>query len=408
MQTQAVSQQTDSTPHKSVRLHYLDWLRVIAILMVFLFHAVHPFDFGDWQVKNVEQSEILTIILLLLGIWGMPFFFLVAGASSWFALQRRTPRQYLRERFYRLLIPFIVGTLLFSPLELYIEWANKIQRGVVTASFQEFVLGMIPTDNLLLLITTRWFGFGFHLWFLGFLFSFALITLPFFLWLKKEAGQSFISWVAKLSEYRGGVLLLIIPLALINSLLIPIFPNEHDWADFIFQMSFFILGFVLFADKRFPHIIRRDCWLLLSVPTAIVLGLVGMYLIGIQVVEWSETPGIIQFYILQFLGSAIALCYSLTMLFVGMRFLDFTNRWLRYAQEAALPFFVIHQPVIIVIAFFVVQWNTGIPLKLITIVSGSFAFSIGMYELVVRRISPLRAMFGMKSKRPDEAQVTTA
>jgi glucan biosynthesis protein C len=135
---------------------------------------------------------------------------------------------------------------------------------------------------------------------------------------------------------------------------------------------------------------------------------VGMYLIGIQVVEWSETPGIIQFYILQFLGSAIALCYSLTMLFIGMRFLDFTNRWLRYAQEAALPFFVIHQPVIIVIAFFVVQWNTGIPLKLITIVSGSFAFSIGMYELVVRRISPLRAMFGMKSKRPDEAQVTTA
>jgi hypothetical protein len=58
------------------RVHYLDWLRVLAILMVFLFHAVHPFDFGDWQVKNVNQSEVLTIALLLLGIKGCPF-------SSW-------------------------------------------------------------------------------------------------------------------------------------------------------------------------------------------------------------------------------------------------------------------------------------------------------------------------------------
>ncbi len=103
MKDQVVSRDTRSTPD-SVRLHYLDWLRVLAILMVFLFHAVHPFDFGDWQVKNVEQSEIITIILLLLSIWGMPFFFLVAGAASWFALQKRTASQYLRERLNRLLI----------------------------------------------------------------------------------------------------------------------------------------------------------------------------------------------------------------------------------------------------------------------------------------------------------------
>src|SRR5512137_1083792 len=108
MEAKAKSLDKGSTPD-SARLHYLDWLRVLAILMVFLFHAVHPFDFGDWQVKNVDQSEILTIILLFLSMWGMPFFFLVAGASSWFALQRRTARQYISERFYRLLIPFIVG-----------------------------------------------------------------------------------------------------------------------------------------------------------------------------------------------------------------------------------------------------------------------------------------------------------
>jgi glucan biosynthesis protein C len=395
MEDKGESGESRSTPGY-VRLHYLDWLRVLAILMVFLFHAVHPFDFGDWQVKNAEQSEIITIFLLLLGIWGMPFFFMVAGAASWLALQRRTASQYLRERFNRLLIPFVVGTILFSPIELYIEWANKVQRGVLTVSLQEYVMRPLPAHDLLSVISPRWFGYGFHLWFLGFLFSFALITLPFFLWLKKGTGQRFISWMARLSEHRGGILLFIIPLTLVNSLLVPLFPEEHDWADFIYRMSFFVLGFILFADQRFTRIIRRDWWLLLTVPTAIVLGLVAMYVTGIPVLAWSETPGMAQFYILQSLGSAIALCYSLAMLFVGMRFLDFTNRWLRYGQEAALPFFVLHQPAIVAIAFFVVQWELGISPKLLIVVAASFTAALGLYDLIIGRVPLLRSLFGMK------------
>jgi glucan biosynthesis protein C len=406
MEDTVASEGTSGT-RKSMRLHYLDWLRVLAILMVVVFHAVHPFDFGDWQVKNAEQSEAITIILTLLGIWGMPFFFLVAGGGSCLALQKRTPRQYIQERFNRLLIPFIVGTLLFSPIELYTEWANRFQRGVVTVSFHQYVVGTLPAPNLLSLVTPRWFGYGFHLWFLGFLFSFALITLPLLTWLKTGTGQRLISWMARLSVHRGGILLFIIPLALVNSLLIPPFPKEHDWADFIYLMSFFILGFILFGDRRFVGTIRRDWWLLLTVATAVVLGLVGMYAAGMPVVIWGETPGIPQFYSLQFLASAVALCYSLTMLFVGMRFLDFSSKWLRYSQEAVLPFFVIHQPVIIVISFFVVQWNAGISIKLPVVVLSSFAVSIGLYELVIRRIRLLRTLFGMKARIPERQPVAT-
>ena len=404
MKDKVESQDTRSTPD-SARLHYLDWLRVLSILMVFLFHAVHPFDFGDWQVKNVEQSEILTIILLFLSIWGMPFFFMMAGAGSWFALQRRTARQYISERFYRLLLPFIAGAILFSPIEYYCENMNKIQRGALT-SFPGFLSGFSIFNPLLLRFpgfSPRWFGVaGYHLWFLGFLFSFALITLPFFLWLKKESGQKTLSWMAKLCEHRGGILLFAIPAAIIYCLLLPLFPQEHDWADFIFQMFFFAIGFILFADERFTRAVRRDWPLLLTVGCVTVVGLVGGFLVGLPLLTWNETPGIPAFYILQVLRSAIAICFSLMMLFVGMRFLDFTNKWLRYGQEAALPFFVLHQPVIIVIAFFVVQWNAGISIKLPVVVLSSFVVSIGLYELVVRRIRPLRLAFGMKSQNPDK------
>ena len=402
------SQDTGST-RDSAHLHYLDWLRVLAILMVFLFHAVHPFDFGDWQVKNVEQSEILTIILLILSIWGMPFFFMIAGAGSWFALQRRSSRQYISERFYRLLLPFIVGAILFSPIEYYSESINKMQRGILT-SYPGFLSGFLTFNPLLLRFpgfSPRWFGVaGYHLWFLGFLFCFALITLPFFSWLKKEPGSSFISRTAELCEHPGGLFILMIPLVIIKLVLAPFFPpplGEHDWADFIFQMGFFALGFILFADERFARLIRRDWWILFAVPTIIVAALLVMYLRDFPVMTWYEMPGIPQFYLLQFFICIIAFGYSLTMLFVGMRFLDFSNKWLRYGQEAALPFFVLHQPVIIVIAFFVVQWDTGVLIKLPVVVISSFIVTIGLYELIVKHIRPFRLAFGMKSHIPHKA-----
>ena len=402
MQRLAVAPQTDGRVRESVRVHYLDWLRVLAILMVFLFHAVHVFDFGTWQIKNAEQSEIITIILTLLSLWGMPFFFLIAGAASWFALQRRTGRQYVSERFRRLLIPFLVGALLFSPIQYYLEWMNRTQLGLLSVSFLGFLRDEIHPFNPLLLqfpgFSPRWFGVaGFHLWFVGFLFAFALITLPLFRWFKGETGKRFVSRLAELCEHRGGILLFALPLLAVQLGLRPFFPQEHDWADFIFRMSFFILGYLLFADERITRAVRRDWWLLLALGTAIVLALLGMYLAGLPVMTWGLDPSYPQFYWILSLTTLIALCYTLTMLFVGMRFLDFTNKWLRYGQEAALPFFVFHQPAIVVIAFFVVQWNAGILTKLPIVVLSSFVVSIGLYELIARRSRPLRLVFGMKA-----------
>ena len=90
-------------------------------------------------------------------------------------------------------------------------------------------------------------------------------------------------------------------------------------------------------------------------------------------------------------------CWSTFMLSVGMRSLDFTNRGLEYTQAAILPFFVLHQPVIMTIAFFVVQWQASIAVKLVAVVVSSFAVTLGLYELVIRRVGILRPLFGMKA-----------
>ena len=139
MQGQVGLEQTDNPPRESVRLDYLDWLRMLATLGVFLLHATCVFNTLDFHIKNAKQSTAITVIHGFLLPWGMPLFFLIAGAGSWFALQRRTPGQYTRERFNRLLIPFVVGSLLLSPIARYFEWSHKVQTGVEQGSFLEFL-----------------------------------------------------------------------------------------------------------------------------------------------------------------------------------------------------------------------------------------------------------------------------
>jgi hypothetical protein len=86
------------------------------------------------------------------------------------------------------------------------------------------------------------------------------------------------------------------------------------------------------------------------------------------------------------------------MLYLGTRYLDFRSTALEYGQEVMLPFYILHQPVVIAIAFFVVRWEAGIGPKALTIVVGAFAVTLGLAE-VLRRIRLVRALLGMKTRR---------
>jgi glucan biosynthesis protein C len=393
----SISHRTDTaatTPEaKPVRLHYLDWLHVLAILGVFLFHAVHPFDVFPWEIKNADKSVVATLFIVYFGAWGMPFFFTMTGATSWFALRRRTGRRYAVERVKRLLVPFVVGSLLLSPLQLYFEWRHKTQTGLFAGSFLEFF------QQRPISFGPQVFGWaGYHLWFVGFLFAYALMTLPLLLWLKRDAGQRFVSWLAKLCERRGGILVLILPLALVRFVLQPFFPAEHDWADFCYTLFFYLYGYILYADPRFARAIRRN-WLL-----ALILGVLStLFLIGAGVADvvstWMSTPSLLGFYLAWGAFGVNGWCWTLFVLYVGMRYLDVSNKWLQYGQEASYPFYLLHQPVIVVIAFYVVQWEAPLPVKLLVVVLGSFGATLALYELLVRRLGPVRALLGMKSKR---------
>jgi glucan biosynthesis protein C len=378
------------TGAKGVRLHYLDWLRVLAILGVFLFHAVHPFDMFPWEIKNAEQSVAVTLFIVFLGPWGMPLFFLISGTGSRFALRRRTGQRYAAERFTRLLIPFVVGSLLLSPLQLYFQWRHQTETGLFLGSLLEFFQARDISFG------PRFFGWaGYHLWFLGFLFAYSLIALPLFLWLQGQRGQRCVSWLARLCDRRGGLFFFLVPLISVQLILRPFFPAEHDWTDFVYMLVFFVSGYILYADERFTRAVRRDWPLMLAAGILSTLFFFGAGAADVAQ-EWMDTRGTAGFYLLWSTWAVNGWCWTMFMLYIGMRHLDFSNAWLQYGQETIMPFFLLHQPVIIVIAYYVVQWDAGVLAKLPVVVLGSLVVSLGLVELVVKRIPPLRALLGMK------------
>ncbi|MFC1846782.1 acyltransferase family protein [Chloroflexota bacterium] len=388
----------------SVRVHYLDWLLVIAILGVILFHSIHPFDeLGDWIIKNSERSAIATFIGGFLTLWGMPLFFLMAGATSWYSLRRRKVGQYISARVKRLLIPFIVGSIVLTPIQVYYELIHKgWWKG---GSIIEFISSGEARDYFFsefhpLIFGPEFFSsVGYHLWFVAFLFLFAMIALPVFLWLKKDSGKQFLSSLTRLTKWRGGLLVLVIPMMLARFALQQDVPSDaYGVADFVYYLLFFISGYILIADNRFLQAIRRDWkfYLILGIPCTLFFFSVAL---DIPVWDWMGAPGTPGFYLAWTLHGINSWCWIMVMFRVGMRFFNHTNKWLQYLREATYPIFIVHQPVIVFIAFHAVQWEVDLAIKLLVVVIGSLTVSFSIYELLVRRINPVRALFGMKPRK---------
>jgi fucose 4-O-acetylase-like acetyltransferase len=106
----------------SDRQYYIDWLRIILILSVYLFHVGMIFNTWGWHVKNdVLYGGVLRQVMIFLHNWRMPLLFMISGEGTWYALKNITPGRYLLERSKRLLVPLAAGIFLLVPVQVYIE-----------------------------------------------------------------------------------------------------------------------------------------------------------------------------------------------------------------------------------------------------------------------------------------------
>ena len=112
------------------------------------------------------------------------------------------------------------------------------------------------------------------------------------------------------------------------------------------------------------------------------------------IVHPSYTVGYLGF---QVLRSFNTWCWIVFVFFLGTKFLNFNNKILSYCNEAVLPFYILHQTIILTIGFFIIQWNLNVMLKYLIISTSSFALIMVIYELLIRRFKIIRFLFGMKT-----------
>ena len=362
-----------------IRQYDIDWLRILAVLLLIPFHTARLFDIWEINyVKNAELSDALSYLIVFIGQWHMPLLFLLAGSATWFALGHRSAGGYVCERFLRLLIPLVFGVLVLVPPQAYLA---RFQELGYSGSYLQFLPDYFNIRGDLTGYTGL-FTPG-HLWFILYLFVFSLVSLPLFLLLKRDG--RFITWLERGCDKSGLIYLLAVPLGLSRAL-----PDIGGKNPFYFILLF-IYGFLLMGGSRFRRVLDRNKGISLILGIATMAVTITLYAFSVPIVDNS-----LEDVLFSALRTFAAWFWLIAILGYGQRYLNFTNKVQQYANEAAYPFYILHQTVIIVLGYFVVQWNVNLWIKFGVIALGSFAGTLLLYEVCVKRTNVTRFLFGMK------------
>lgn len=379
------------------RRYDLDWLRVLAVLLLVPFHSAIIFSsLPQTQVVYVYDSQHSLLLMKMVDfmyLWQMPLLFVIAGAACWFSLGVRSGRQYLGERVNRLLVPLLFGMVVLLPPTLYLYTRTVPRLAARFPTFFQFYPHYFVPDLADLTGRTQGSWTPEHLWFILYLLGYSALALPVFQYLRGLSGKPLVEGLAAFFTRRGTILLLALPLALASA--VPIGGSQNP----LVYLVWFVYGYLLMSDSRLQAALSRHT---LTAFLLAILSTLFIFTVGQKVgPAWSP------------LGMLGGVVYNLSrwswvvgVLGLGHRYLNTNSAVLRYANEAVYPFYILHYPVNTLVGYLLLPWNTTIAVKYAVIVFVTVLVSLALYEALVRRFDLLRFLFGMKrvgARRPSPA-----
>jgi Acyltransferase family len=374
---------------RSARRADLDALRVYGMFAVFAVHVAQVFSpWQTWHVQNVERTMWAGQINLFAWPWLMPLFMLLAGAGASYSLSHRDNAPYVVERTVKLVIPFVLGTILLVPPQIWIERLadGRTHEGFLRF-FPHFFECCYPAGNL---------AAG-HLWFIAYLWIYAVISLPLLRFIEGSRGRIWMSRLKRLSRTEIGVLWLGLPIALGQIALRARFPQTltlyNDWANHAVLFVMYVLGFAFAADGALLAAIERQwtraigpaiissCWLAWYAATTTVPGILPL-------------PRTIPYFAFWFAFGVASWSWIVALVGLARCLLRGPHPRLAYVSRSLYPFYMVHQTAIVVIAWLVVSRAGSIAFKAMVIFSAALAVTIGVTEMA-RRWGPARMLLGM-------------
>lgn len=372
--------QNNGSNEFSGRLSELDWLRVILVFAVFLHHVGMPFNGDDWIIVNANSSKALDDFMVYFEQFRLPTLFVIAGVGANILLSKKRPFTFLIEKLKRLLIPLTVGILLINPPQNYFK--NPAEFVSLIGSYPELVLRF---ESM-------------HLWFIEYLFVFSLLAIPLFFLLKSKTGARITSALEIISRKWCGLLSLGLILAVLRTGLKMPFPSDshgiENLSSSTFYFFFFVMGMMLSQKPVLWHMLAER-WRLHTLALFILSCVFYFYyFVDFSSYASTETLWSIWWAVCSLLAWVASLCF----LGLGQQFLKNTPLWLTKANTLIYPFYILHQTVIVVCAFYIVQWSTGISVKLLSLFVSSFTVTALICMLIIYPFNFMRVLFGLKPK----------
>jgi glucan biosynthesis protein C len=385
----------------------LDALRALVVVGLVFFHTAVIFGAGEFPVKAEAENRVVTVLVAFGATWGMPLLFLISGMGVRYSLRSRDPGAFARERLRRLGGPLLVGLLTLVPLQVYLG----LRRAGDQASLGEFYAGfwdLRPALDFPLPVTADRFATG-HLWFLACLLALSLLLLPAFAWLRRPAGARLLERLGGLLARPGGILLPAVAIAAVE-LGLGSEVGHGGWGLGSYAL-FLLCGYLTAADPRVGQAFQRH-W-----RPAAALGLLLFVAAGVAAFAALDAQ-VDPFTGMDPLSLAFRLLKGVDGWLWVVAILGFARdrsgrrsaspapaptatsgrarRLAASANDAVLPFYVLHETVIVVVAYAVLSWPIGGGLQYCLIAVASLAATLLLYDLGVRRHPVTRLLFGLK------------
>ncbi len=348
----------------TVRRYDIDWLRVIAIGLLLIYHI--GIGFQPWGVfiqfiQNDEPLNGLWIPMSMLNIWRIPLLFFVSGMGVCFALRKRNWWQLMLERSKRILLPFIFGIIFVVPVHIFI-WQMYYKQDLVYTNH--------PV----------------HLWFLGNIFIYVILLSPLFFYLKKNEHGRIHKWVQRLFSKPIGILVIIIAFILEAILFRPDTYEMYSMTlhGFFMGLLAFLSGFlIIYSGDKFWETVLKLRWVLII--SALTLFLLRYFLFDLKAPNY--------------LLSMESVLWIMAVFGFARKYLNHPGRVLSYLTQAVYPIYIIHMVFLYLGSYFIMPLGIPATLKFILIIVSTFTGSLAFYEFVIRRISFVRPLFGLKEKK---------
>lgn len=353
----------------------------------------------QWHLKTDGKGLYFREFCLFVHEWRMPLLYYMAGGSVFISLKSKSSAEFIKERFLRLGIPLVFGTLFLIPPQVYIE--RKMYYNSFIEFYPFFFSGIYPEGNF----------FWHHLWFLGYLlcYSLLLVTMVGIGYLSKklmeQSPDSYHPYIERVFQmvhkFPGAgkrAFLFTPPIFLLSSqlLLRPIYPGDtyriyDDLANFSYFFLYFLFGYLAFKANNFSSDSLME-----NLFFSILMTLVLFYWYYNFLDYREDIPEFFRLFLKFSIKSGMGWFWTQFFMGLGDKFLNREYPITKKFKFTIYPIYILHQTFIVVIGFYVLQIRINEILQFSLIVLITFILSISSSQMIIKNSVILSFFFGIK------------